>query len=108
MPVAGIGPASQLGDRSLITPLSQQLSPPLSHGPVVGHPDPAARAPGTQRHPAWGRTTGGGLTATLRNLGIHNAAPNWASAWDSVRAQTTNALTTIRTELRQQVDATTP
>lgn len=42
-----------------------------------------------------------GLTAKLR---IHDAPPNWAAAWDTIRVQTTHAITTIRTELRHWVD----
>jgi hypothetical protein len=52
-----------------------------------------------------GITEGGGLTARLRTLGIHDAPPNWAGAWDSIRLQTANALTIIRNELRQWVDS---
>lgn len=52
-----------------------------------------------------GITRGGGLTVKLRELGIHDAPPNWAGAWDSIRVQTANALTTIRGELRRWVDS---
>jgi hypothetical protein len=49
------------------------------------------------------------VMATLRDLGIYDAPPNWAGAWDSIRirTQTANALTIIRKELRRWVDATT-
>jgi hypothetical protein len=49
----------------------------------------------------------GGLTAKLRELHIHDAPPNWAGAWDSVRAQTADALARIRHELRAALDQTT-
>ncbi|REH25975.1 hypothetical protein BCF44_13514 [Kutzneria buriramensis] len=53
-----------------------------------------------------GITEGGGLTAKLRELGIDDAPPRWSEAWDSIRVQMANALTTIRVELRQWVDST--
>jgi hypothetical protein len=46
----------------------------------------------------------GGLTPRLRALGIHDAPPNWRTAWDTIRAHTADALTTIRVELRRWVD----
>jgi hypothetical protein len=49
---------------------------------------------------------GGGLTARLRVLGIHDAPPNWADAWDSIRIQTADALTILRNELRRFADET--
>jgi hypothetical protein len=50
-------------------------------------------------------TRDGGLSGKLYELGIHDAPPNWAGAWDSIRIQTANALTIIRDELRLWVDA---
>lgn len=52
-----------------------------------------------------GRTEGGGFTASLRSLGIHDAPPNWAGAWDTIRVRTADALTILRGELRAWVDA---
>ena len=49
----------------------------------------------------------GGLMAKLSELHIYDAPPNWAAAWDSVRAQTASALTRIRHELRAALDQTT-
>ena len=51
-------------------------------------------------------TEGGGLTARLRDLGIHDAPPNWAGAWNSIRIQTADTLTTLRNELRRFADDT--
>lgn len=51
-----------------------------------------------------GITEGGGLTAKLRDLGIHDAPPNWAGAWDAVRARTVEALTALRHELMAYVN----
>jgi hypothetical protein len=53
-----------------------------------------------------GVTTDGGLTAKLRQIGIHDAPPNWEGAWNAVRAQTADALGAIRNELRSALDAT--
>ncbi len=53
-----------------------------------------------------GVTTDGGLTAKLRQIGIHDAPPNWESAWDTIRAQTADALSAIRNELRSALDDT--
>lgn len=50
-------------------------------------------------------TDGGGLTAKLRQLAIHDAPPNWGGAWDSIRVQTANPLTMLRNELRSWVDS---
>lgn len=46
----------------------------------------------------------GGLTAKLRQIGIHDAPPNWEGAWNAVRAQTADALSVIRNELRSALD----
>ena len=51
-----------------------------------------------------GTTQGGGFTAKLRELGIHDAPPDWPDAWERIRAQTANSLTAIRTQLRDWVD----
>ena len=51
-----------------------------------------------------GVTADGGLTAKLRQIGIHDAPPNWEGAWNTVRAQTADALSTIRNELRSALD----
>jgi hypothetical protein len=53
-----------------------------------------------------GVTTDGGLTAKLRQIGIHDAPPNWENAWDTIRTQTADALSTIRNELRSALDDT--
>jgi hypothetical protein len=45
-------------------------------------------------------------TAKLRDLGIHDAPPNWTGAWDTVRVQTANALTALRQVLREWIDST--
>ena len=51
-------------------------------------------------------TDGGGLTAKLRQLAIHDAPPNWGGAWDSIRVQTANnTLTMLRNELHCWVDS---
>ncbi|MEU4835990.1 hypothetical protein [Streptosporangium sp. NPDC023615] len=52
-----------------------------------------------------GITEGGGLTAKLRALGIHDAPPNWGGAWDVVRARAVEALTSLRHELMKWVDS---
>ncbi|WP_371781240.1 hypothetical protein [Streptosporangium subroseum] len=52
-----------------------------------------------------GITEGGGLTAKLRDLGIHDAPPNWGGAWDVVRARAVEALTAFRHELMAYVNA---
>lgn len=52
-----------------------------------------------------GVTTDGGLTAKLRQIGIHDAPPNWEGAWNAIRAQTADALGAIRNELRGALDA---
>ena len=52
-----------------------------------------------------GVTTDGGLTAKLRQIGIHDAPPNWEGAWNAIRAQTADALGAIRNELRSALDA---
>jgi hypothetical protein len=46
----------------------------------------------------------GGLTGRLRQIGIHDAPPNWEGAWNSIRAQTADALSAIRNELRSALD----
>ena len=51
-----------------------------------------------------GVNTDGGLTAKLRQIGIHDAPPNWEGAWNTVRAQTADALGAIRNELRSALD----
>jgi hypothetical protein len=51
-----------------------------------------------------GVTTDGGLTAKLRQIGIHDAPPNWEGAWNAIRAQTADALGAIRNELRSALD----
>ena len=53
-----------------------------------------------------GITEGGGVTAKLRELGIHDAPPNWGNAWDAVRVHTASALNILRNELRKWVDST--
>ena len=52
-----------------------------------------------------GITRDGGLTAKLREMGIHDAPPNWEGAWNAIRAQTADALGAIRNELRSALDA---
>lgn len=52
-----------------------------------------------------GVTADGGLTAKLRQIGIHDAPPNWEGAWNAIRAQTADALGAIRNELRSALDA---
>ncbi|GAB1817924.1 hypothetical protein [Herbidospora sp. RD11066] len=51
-----------------------------------------------------GITDGGGLTARLRDLGIHDAPPNWSGAWDVVRARAVGALTGLRHELMMYIN----
>jgi hypothetical protein len=51
-----------------------------------------------------GVTRDGGLTAKLRQIGIHDAPPNWEGAWNAIRAQTADALSAIRNELRSALD----
>ncbi|WP_182878251.1 hypothetical protein [Microbispora sp. H10670] len=51
-----------------------------------------------------GLTEGGGLTAKLRDLGVHDAPPNWGAAWDVVRARVVEALTDLRHELMTWVN----
>lgn len=51
-----------------------------------------------------GIATDGGLTAKLRQIGIHDAPPNWEGAWNVVRAQTADAMSAIRNELRSALD----
>ena len=46
----------------------------------------------------------GGLTERLAILGITNAPPDWAGAWDAIRSATVDALTVIRQELRRSID----
>lgn len=46
----------------------------------------------------------GGLTSKLQALGIHDAPPRWAEAWDSIRGRTAGALMAVRTELRRWID----
>jgi hypothetical protein len=50
----------------------------------------------------------GGLTAKLRELGIHDAPPNWEGAWDTIRVQVSDALSAMRNELRSAIDAVAP
>jgi hypothetical protein len=52
-----------------------------------------------------GIASDGGLTAKLREIGIHDAPPNWEGAWNAIRAQTADALGAIRNELRSALDA---
>jgi hypothetical protein len=47
----------------------------------------------------------GGLTERLAALGITDAPPNWAGAWDAIRSATVDALTTVRQELRWWIDS---
>jgi len=54
-----------------------------------------------------GIATGGGLTAKLRQIGVHDAPPDWEGAWNTIRAQTADALSTIRNELRSALDDAT-
>ena len=51
-----------------------------------------------------GVATDGGLTAKLRQIGIHDAPPNWEGAWNAIRAQTADAMSAIRNELRSALD----
>jgi hypothetical protein len=51
-----------------------------------------------------GIATGGGLTAKLRQIGVHDAPPEWEGAWNTIRAQTADALSIIRNELRSALD----
>ncbi|MEU8324096.1 hypothetical protein AB0C33_37540 [Nonomuraea sp. NPDC048881] len=51
-----------------------------------------------------GITEGGGLTAKLRDLGIHDAPPNWSGAWAAVRSRAVGALTGLRHELMTWVN----
>jgi hypothetical protein len=51
-----------------------------------------------------GIATDGGLTAKLRQIGTHDAPPNWEGAWNTVRTQTADALSAIRNELRSALD----
>jgi len=51
-----------------------------------------------------GIATNGGLTAKLRQIGIHDAPPNWEGAWNAIRAQTADAMSAIRNELRSALD----
>jgi hypothetical protein len=53
-----------------------------------------------------GVTRDGGLTAKLREIGIHDAPPNWEGAWNTIRVQTADTLSAIRGELRSAVDLT--
>lgn len=50
----------------------------------------------------------GGLTERLAALGITDAPPNWAGAWDAIRAATVDALAVIRQELRRWIDTPDP
>lgn len=56
---------------------------------------------------AHGITGTDGLVPKLRELNIHDAPPNWSGGWDSIRAQTTDALTNIRGDLMRWIDADT-
>ncbi len=51
-----------------------------------------------------GIATDGGLTAKLRQIGIHDAPPNWEEAWNAIRAQAADAMSAIRSELRSALD----
>lgn len=53
-----------------------------------------------------GITRDGGLTAKLREIGIHDAPPNWSGAWNTIRIWTADALTLLRNELRRALDDT--
>jgi len=57
------------------------------------------------RNAAQHGTAEGGLTERLTVLGITNAPPDWAGAWDAIRSATVDALTEIRQELRRWIDA---
>lgn len=46
-----------------------------------------------------------GFTQRLRELGIHDAPPNWEGAWATTRQRAVEALTIIRTELRRWLDS---
>lgn len=46
----------------------------------------------------------GSLTERLATLGIIDAPPNWAGAWDAIRSATVDAVTVIRQELRRWID----
>src|SRR6266540_1654157 len=75
---------------------------PVAHHPAIANALQTLRRVRQARNAIQhGISQGGGLTAKLRELGIHDAPPNWAGAWDSVRVQTINALTVIRDELRR-------
>lgn len=52
-----------------------------------------------------GTARDGGLTAKLRELGIHDAPPNWGDAWDIIRVQVSDALSGLRNELSRAIDA---
>jgi hypothetical protein len=52
-----------------------------------------------------GTARDGGLTAKLRELGIHDAPPNWGDAWDIIRVQVSDALGDLRNELSRAIDA---
>jgi hypothetical protein len=54
-----------------------------------------------------GVTRDGGLIAKLRELGVHDAPPNWEGAWNAIRAQTADALNLLRNELRGALDEAT-
>lgn len=54
-----------------------------------------------------GITKDGGLTAKLREIGIHDAPPNWEGAWNTIRTKTADALNLLRNELRSALDDAT-
>jgi hypothetical protein len=76
------------------------------HAPVLAAIKTLRRVRQARNAIAHGITEGGGLVSRLRELGIYDAPPNWAEAWDNIRVQTADALTVLRNELRQWVDST--
>jgi hypothetical protein len=63
-------------ERSLVRQL-----PSMHHPAVLDAIQTLRRVRGARNAIQHGRTEGGGLTATLRELGIHDTPPNWAAAW---------------------------
>jgi hypothetical protein len=57
-----------------------------------------------QRHPARA-VRDSGLTAELRELGIHHTPPNWGGVWDAIRVQASDALRGLRNELSSAIHA---
>lgn len=79
--------------------------PPVHHGSVTGAIQTLKTVRQARNAIQHTITHGGGLTAKLRDLGIHDAPPNWAGAWDTVRVRSVDALTNLRGELRAWIDA---